>query len=165
MPLHCLLRQEKPLHIERQPVLIWRNIQTNWLSQFALSLSLCRCTSSPCTVVRQPLLYSTLETDLTPPCSGVYIIHLVTFNDPNYLNVLPSFANISNSNDVYKNSPAVFYLVICWIDYFWLKLTNEAQNFLLNTRWRVEQLITSSCHQTSRRFLNFTIWSGKLAAS
>ena len=36
-------------------VLIWRIIQTNWLSEFALSLSLCRCTvystSSSCTVV------------------------------------------------------------------------------------------------------------------
>ena len=102
-------------------VLIWRNIDTNWVSEYESSLSppyAMQVYSSVQFILQsrsQPLMYSLLYTDLTPTCSLFrclhYTIPLVTHNCLNVL-TLPCFAKMSSSNEVSSVLRPGFYLVI-----------------------------------------------------
>ena len=78
-------RYVRHLHMERY-VLIWRNIQTNWVVPSPLSL--CRCTTSSCTVCTVSLCCTTLSTLTLLQHLQVFTLFPVshlTENDPNLL--------------------------------------------------------------------------------
>ena len=144
-------------------VLIWRNVDTNWVSEYqrqsslSLSLSLCRCTVSPssCTVSQpasnvRPTDYtvSVLYTDLTPTCSLFrclhYTIPLVTHNCLEMSSPCPVLRKYPSLTRCLLSSVLVFIWSSSRIHYFWLKLTNEGQNY----NWReLSRVIASICHQ------------------
>ena len=118
---------------DQRYVLIWRNIDTNWVSEYQSSLSsltgVHHCTVHP---LSQPLMYSLLYSVHWPYSNMFRCLHstipLVTHNCLNVLTLL-CFAKMSFSNEVSSVLSPGFYLVISRIHYFWLKLPNEGQNY------------------------------------
>ena len=130
-------------------VLIWRNVDTNWVSEHESSLSPyagVQYSPSSCTV---SLSASTVQPSVHWPYSNMfrclhYTIPLVTHNCLEMSSPCPVLRKYPSLTRCLLSSVLVFIWSSSRIHYFWLKLTNEGQNY----NWReLSRVIASICHQ------------------